>query len=149
MPACRLASSFRSVLALLVAWCAASSATAGGPFGIDHVVPYDNSGIWARSNQNALITVLLAGEVGGALWEGGDERFGRTLWQSIDATVIGGASSQGLKFVFSRERPDQGGDPDAWFKGHGFQSFPSGEVTTVSAVITPLILEYGREHPEV
>ena len=36
----------------------------------------------------------------------GEERFGRTLWQSIDATVIGGVSSEVLKQVFSRERPD-------------------------------------------
>jgi hypothetical protein len=27
----------------------------GGPLGIDHVLSYDNSGIWKRSNQQALI----------------------------------------------------------------------------------------------
>ena len=147
----RIASSCRSALALLAAWCIASPASAGGPFGIDHPLAYDNRGIWARSNQDALIDVLLIGVAGGALWEGGEERFGRTLWQSIDATVIGGASSQVLKVAFSRARPDQGPDPDPnqWFKGHGFQSFPSGEVTTVSAVVTPLVLEYGPDHPAV
>ncbi|HET9331872.1 MAG TPA: phosphatase PAP2 family protein [Steroidobacteraceae bacterium] len=145
----RIASSCRSALALLAALCVASPAAAGGPFGIDHVLAYDDSGIWARSNQNALIAVLLAGEVGNALWEGGEERLGRTLWQSIDATVIGGASSQLLKLAFSRERPDQSPDPNQWFRGHGFQSFPSGEVTTVSAVVTPLLLEYGHDHPAV
>ena len=121
----------------------------GGPLGIDHRLSYDNSGIWARSNQNALIAVLLAGEVGGALWEGGEDRFGRTLWRSIDATVIGGVSSEVLKRVFSRERPSETSDPNQWFKGGGHQSFPSGEVTVVSAVVTPLVLEYRADHPAI
>jgi undecaprenyl-diphosphatase len=54
-----------------------------------------------------------------------------------------------LKRVFSRQRPDRTSDPNRWFKGGGNQSFPSGEVTTTSAVVTPLVLEYGREHPAV
>jgi len=140
-----------AALALLLAALGAAPAAraGGGPFGIDQRLSYDNSGIWARSNQNALIAVLLVGEVGGAVWEGGEERFGRTLWQSIDATVIGGVSSVVLKRVFSRERPDRTSDPNRWFKGGGNQSFPSGEVTITSAVVTPLVLEYGREHPAV
>jgi len=109
----------------------------GGPLGIDHRLSYDNSGIWARSNQNALIAVLLAGEIGGALWEGGEDRFGRTLWRSIDATAIGGVSSEVLKRVFSRERPSETSDPNQWFKGGGHQSFPSGEVTVVIAGAPP------------
>jgi undecaprenyl-diphosphatase len=142
---CRTVSS--AALAVLLA--APAARAGGGPFGIDHRLSYDNSGIWARSNQNALIAVLLVGEVGGAVWEGGEERFGRTLWQSIDATVIGGVSSEVLKRVFSRERPDQTSDPNRWFRGGGNESFPSGEVTITSAVVTPLVLEYGREHPAV
>lgn len=121
----------------------------GGPLGIDHRLSYDNTGIWKRTYQNALIDVLLVGEVGGALWEGGEERFGRTLWQSIDSTVIGGVSSTALKYVFSRERPSQTSDPNKWFTGHGNQSFPSGEVTVTSAVVTPLVLEYRDQYPAI
>jgi len=135
---------------LLVGLCKAPDARAGGgPLGIDYRLGYQNSGIWARSNQNALIAVLLAGEVGGALWEGGEDRFGRTLWQSVDASVIGGISSTALKYVFSRERPTTTSDPNRWFKGHGNQSFPSGEVTLTSAVVTPLVLEYRKEYPAI
>jgi len=146
---CRTVLSAAVTLLLAVPGAASPASAGGGPFGTDHRLGYDDSGIWARSNQNALIAVLLVGEVGGALWEGGEERFGRTLWQSIDATVIGGVSSEALKRVFSRERPDRTSDPNQWFKGGGNQSFPSGEVTTTSAVVTPLVLEYGREHPAV
>jgi len=146
---CRTVLSAALALLLALLGAAPPAHAGGGPFGIDHRLPYDNSSIWARSHQNALIAVLLVGEVGGAVWEGGEERFGRTLWQSIDATVIGGVSSEVLKRVFSRERPDRTSDPNRWFKGGGNQSFPSGEVTTTSAVVTPLVLEYGREHPAV
>ena len=147
---CRTVSTGCAATLLLAALAAAPAAHAGGgPLGIDHRLGYDNSGLWARSNQNALLGVLLAGEVGGALWEGGEERFGRTLWQSIDASVMGGVSAQLLKWTFSRARPSQTSDPNEWFKGRGHESFPSGEVTATSAIVTPLVLEYGREHPAV
>ncbi|MGH8180126.1 MAG: hypothetical protein ACRETR_04015, partial [Steroidobacteraceae bacterium] len=41
-----------------------------GPLGIDTRVSYDNSGIWARSNQNAVIDSMMAVVGVGALWEG-------------------------------------------------------------------------------
>lgn len=140
----------RLALCLLLGSLHAAGAWAGGgPFGIDHRIGYDNSGIWARSNQNALIDLMLAGEFGGALWEGGEDRFGRTLWQSIDSTAMGGITSEALKYVFSRERPSATSDPNKWFAGHGNQSFPSGEVTVVSAIVTPLVLEYRHDSPAI
>lgn len=120
----------------------------GGPLGIDHRVTYDDSGIWARSNQNALIDSMMAVVGAGALWEGGEDRLGKTLWQSVDAGVFSGVAEIGLKYLFSRERPSQTSDPNRWFTGHG-QSFPSGEVTTTSSLVTPFVLEYGRDHPAV
>jgi membrane-associated phospholipid phosphatase len=134
------------LLALLlhVAPCLAG----GGLFGIDHELSYDNSGIWRRSNQEALEYGLIGGEVVGAIWEGGETRFGRTLWQSVDASAASGVVALAMKYAFSRVRPiDSNNDPNLWFKGHGNQSFPSGEVTAVSSIITPVVLEYGPEHP--
>jgi hypothetical protein len=134
----------------LITVCAASPACAGGgPLGIDSRLALDDRGIWARRYQDALIGALIVGEVGGAVWEGGEERFGRTLWQSIDASLIGGVTSGVLKYTFSRERPSATDDPNKWFAGHGAQSFPSGEVTLTSAVVTPLVLEYGHDHPQI
>jgi PAP2 superfamily len=122
----------------------------GGPLGIDHEWAYDDSGIWKRSNQEALEYGLIIAEVAGGVWEGGETRLGRTWWQSIDASVSSGIVSQILKVTFSRVRPiDGGGNPDLWFKGHGNESFPSGEVTLVSSIITPLILEYRHDQPWV
>jgi len=141
----------RAILTLLLAACIhPPGALAGdrGPFGIDYRVTYDDSGIWARSNQTALINGMIATVAVGALWEGGEDRLGKTFWQSVDAGVISGAASIALKYAFSRERPSQTSDPNQWFTGHG-QSFPSGEVTTVSSLVTPFVLEYGREYPAV
>jgi undecaprenyl-diphosphatase len=136
-------------LALIAAGASPPACAGGGPLGIDSRLTEDDSGIWARRYQDGLIAVLIVGELGGALWEGGEERFGRTLWQSIDASLIGGISSGVLKYAFSRERPSVTDDPNKWFAGHGAQSFPSGEVTLTSAVVTPLVLEYGHEHPGI
>jgi undecaprenyl-diphosphatase len=117
--------------------------------GLDHRIGFDDSGIWSRTNQKIFLGTLLVSEGGAALWEGGESRLGRTLWQSIDSTVVGGVSAYGLKLAFSRVRPIDSPDPNLWFKGHGNESFPSGEVTVTSAIVTPLVLEYGHDHPWV
>ena len=139
-----------ALLLLLLLASPAACLAGGGPLGIDHEWTYDDSGIWKRSNQEALEYGLIGFEVVGAVWEGGDDRFGRTLWQSIDASASSGVVALALKYAFSRVRPDEsGGDPDLWFKGHGNQSFPSGEVTVVSSIVTPLVLEYRHDDPWV
>jgi len=119
----------------------------GGPLGIDSRLTYDNSGIWRRTNQDILIDAMMATVGVGALWQGGEDRLGKTFWQSVDATVVSGAATLALKEAFGRQRPYQTSDPNKWFSGG--QSFPSGEVTTTSALVTPFVLEYGREYPAV
>jgi len=122
----------------------------GGPLGIDHEWSYDDSGIWKRSYQEVLEYGLLGADVAAAMWEGGETRLGRTMWKSLDATAASGVMALAMKYAFSRVRPiDSNNDPNLWFKGHGNQSFPSGEVTEVSAIVTPFVLEYGRDHPGI
>ena len=135
---------------LALAALAAGGAQAGsGLLGLDHYVPYDDKGIWARNNQLLLFDTLLVGETAAALWAGGETRFGRTMWKSIDATVVGGIVAQIMKVTFSRVRPADSTDPNLWFQGNGNASFPSGEVTVVSAIVTPVIVEYRHDHPAV
>ncbi len=135
-------------MSLAAASCSSVALANDGPLGIDKKLNFDDQGIWKRSNQKALMGVLIGGEVAGALWEGRDTRLGRTFFQAIDATVIGVASSEVLKHTFRRLRPNQTDDPNQWFESGG-RSFPSGEVTTAAAVITPFVLEYGHDHPAV
>ena len=134
---------------LLALFCSGASVAGGGPFGIDHRLNVDNSGIWQRSNQTTLQNLMIAGEIAGALWEGGETRLGKTFWQSIDASVIAAASTEAGKRIFGRMRPSETDDPNKFFAGSSHHSFPSGEVALVSAVITPFVLEYRHDYPAI
>lgn len=136
--------------AILALFVAPSFAVAGGgPFGIDHVVPYDNSGIWNRSYQKDLAVGTAVVVTGGALWEGDDTKLGDTLWRSADSMWLSVGTAQVMKFAFSRERPSTTNNPNDWFKGSGNQSFPSGEVAEIAGAVTPFIVSYGADHPQI
>jgi membrane-associated phospholipid phosphatase len=120
-----------------------------GPLGIDHEWSFDQSGIWARKYQTGLEAGVIAVELGGALWLGNDNEAGHVFWQSIDSSVVAGISALALKKAVSRARPEQGNDPDAWFKGGCCESFPSGEVTLQASFVTPFIVHYAPTHPWV
>jgi undecaprenyl-diphosphatase len=120
-----------------------------GPFGIDHRIAYDNSGIWKRKIQIDVEYATALTVIGGAFWEGGDDRLGRTFWQSFDSMAFSVGAAQVMKWTFSRERPSATANPNEFFKGGGNQSFPSGEVAEIAGAVTPFVLEYGQEHPAV
>ena len=68
---------------LLLAMIAESARAGGGPLGMDHKWSYDDSGIYKRQIQKNLLSLMVAGDVAGALWEGDQSRLGKTLWQSV------------------------------------------------------------------
>lgn len=137
------------VLLSLATLVGSNAYAAGGPFGIDHRLHYDNSGIWNRNNQKALLygSILTVGV--GALALGDDSKLGDTFWRSVDSMVITGVAATGMKYTFRRERPSQTASPNQWFKSSSAQSFPSGEVAAISAAVTPFIANYGQDHPAV
>ena len=139
-------------LARRAAGCAAAllfslAHAAGGPIGIDHKVGTEDTGIWARKKQLFLQDATLVTIVACALWEGGEDRLGKTYWRAIDSSALGALASTALKETFTRSRPSQTDSPNEWFQGKGHYSFPSGEVTFISAAVTPFVLEYADEHP--
>ena len=138
---------------LLFGLCAAAplrmAHAASGPFGIDHRVAFDNSGIWSRRDQKVLIGATIVTVVGGSLALGDHDKLGDTFWRSLDSMAISSAVSQAAKWTFQRERPTETGNPDEWFKGTHYQSFPSGEVTAIAGAVTPFVVAYGRDHPAV
>jgi acid phosphatase family membrane protein YuiD len=139
-----------ALVLLIIACTSCGPALAGGgPLGIDHRVAQDDSGIWQRKYQRDLINLMIVGDIGGAVWEGGQTRLGKTFWQSIDATTIAGLSAEALKVTFSRERPAETDNPNKFFQGGGHRSFPSGEVAAVSAIVTPFVAEYRHDDPAV
>lgn len=125
-----------------------TGASAGsGPLGIDHELSLDENGIWARKYQTSLEYGVIAVEVSGALWLGDDSKLGHTMWQTLDSSLISGIASEILKRTIGRARPDQGDNPNAWFRGSCCESFPSGEVTLQASFVTPFIVNYARENP--
>jgi undecaprenyl-diphosphatase len=139
-----------ALAAALLGWAVALPAGAGGgPLGIDHTWALDTSGVWSQTVQDVVEYGAVAAALGGGIYYGRGDSLGQTFWQSVDATAISAASAEILKFAFSRARPNQGNDPDRWFQGSCCGSFPSGEVTLTTSVVTPLVVEYARAHPWV
>jgi hypothetical protein len=135
------------ILALLLLLASSGAAASGGPLGIDHELPFDQNGIWARRYQVGLEYSVIAVEVGGAIWFGNGNELGHAFWQTIDASVTAGIAAEALKRTFSRSRPVQGDDPNKWFQGSCCESFPSGEVTLQASFVTPLIVTYAKTDP--
>ncbi|HWS69707.1 MAG TPA: phosphatase PAP2 family protein [Steroidobacteraceae bacterium] len=117
--------------------------------GFDHEWALDQSGIWSRHYQTGLEYGVIAVEVAGSLWFGNDDPLGHTFWQTLDASAISGVGAVILKRGLSRARPNQGGNPNQWFKGSCCESFPSGEVTLQAGFVTPFIANYARQNPWV
>jgi undecaprenyl-diphosphatase len=116
---------------------------------IDHLVSLDNSGVWNPDVSRGITAALTIAQVGGAIWEGSETRFGKTMWQGIDSELIGAGAAQVGKYIFTRVRPDQQDNPCLWFQGGHHYSFPSGEASVSAALVTPYVLEYASDNPAV
>jgi len=118
--------------------------------GLDHRVAVDENGIWSRGVQDFVRYGAIATEIGGALWYGGDDKLGRTFWETIDSSVGSGITAEVAKRAFGRRRPRDTPDPNDWFNhGSCCRSFPSGETTLQASFVTPFIVNYAAEHPWV
>jgi len=114
---------------------------------VDHRVSYDASGIWNPHVYRGIVGALTVAQIGGAVWEGADTRFGKTMWQGIDSEIIASVSATAGKYIFARARPGTADNPCLWFQGGSNYSFPSGEASVAAALVTPYVLEYGSENP--
>lgn len=112
---------------------------------IDRRVNGQPGGVW--QHHNVPYYGLIGFSVTGALLLGSDDRLGRTLWQSSESFIIAQTATEILKHATGRLRPSETNDPNQWFEGG--KSFPSGHVSSTTAMVTPLILEYKDDHPAV
>lgn len=114
---------------------------------IDHEVSYDASGMWNPNAYRGIVGALTIAEIGGALWEGSESRFGKTMWQGIDSEIIAGAGATAGKYIFTRARPSTENNPCLWLQGGHNYSFPSGEAAVAAGLVTPYVIEYARDFP--
>jgi len=114
---------------------------------VDHRVGFDASGAWNPNIYRGVVGALTVAQIGGAIWEGSETRFGKTMWQGVDSEIIGGVTAAAGKYIFTRVRPSTTDNPCLWFQGGSNYSFPSGEASVAAALVTPYVLEYGSENP--
>jgi hypothetical protein len=87
-------------------------------------------------SQYGSIALPIAGWIAGAAFD--HPRLEAISQDGLESIVLAaGVVTPVLKVAFGRERPRQGGGPDAWFQGGA--SFPSGEVTEVAALAGALV----------
>lgn len=116
----------RLVLILLLVLEPMEAASAsGGPLGIDHRLHYDNSGIWKRADQNALLYATIVTVGAGAVALGDHDELGDTFWRSVDAMVVSGVSTQGRGLRCGHCRQQL---PDRQAGRHGYQACAQDEV---------------------
>ena len=60
---------------------------------VDHLVSYDASGVWNANVYRGIVGTLTFAEIGGAVWEGSETRFGKTMWQGLDSEIIAGLAA--------------------------------------------------------
>lgn len=110
----------------------------------DHKVALDDEGFWgAHYNVPRYSTFAL---LGFAIYEGSESRIGETTYKSLEAGLISQIITNGLKAATGRERPRNTDDPNDWGNAGG-DSFPSGHVSGMTALVTPFVLEYQDEQP--
>lgn len=114
---------------------------------IDHRVSYDASGIWNPNVYRGVLGMLTLAGLGGAVWEGSETRFGKTMWQGVDSEIVAGVTATAGKYIFTRVRPIDADNPCLWFQGGSNYSFPSGEAAVSAALVAPYVLEYGGDYP--
>ncbi len=139
----------RPPLAALALVLLAGSGRAHCPNWVDCPERLGTGGVWALARSPQFPEALIGVTAGGALWTGDRSRLGRTLWQAVDALAVSAVATTGLKVTFQRARPRQSDNPNVWFSGLHHQSFPSGDVSATAALVTPVLLEYGRDRPWV
>jgi undecaprenyl-diphosphatase len=110
-------------------------------------VAKDESGPWNPHVYRGIVDTLSIAQIGGAVWEGAESRFGRTMWQGIDSQLISVTTTTIASRVFTRVRPAVENNPCLWFHGGSNYSFPSSEAGFSASLVTPYILEYGHDHP--
>jgi undecaprenyl-diphosphatase len=138
----------RLAILLLGAMLAQSAASQNcGWSRVDHRVNYDASGIWNTNVYHGMVYAATAAQIAGALWEGAESRFGKTMWQGIDSEIIAELTTTAGKHIFTRVRPIAEDNPCLWFQGGSNESFPSRDAARAAALVMPYILNMGGTYP--
>ena len=112
---------------------------------LDKKVKKDDSGFWGAHYNIPKYSFI--GLVGLSAYEGSESRLGKTSWKALDASVMSQLITEVLKKSTKRNRPRDANGPSEW--NEDGNSFPSGHVSGMTAMVTPFILEYKDDYPMI
>jgi undecaprenyl-diphosphatase len=112
-------------------------------YDFDHKIKKDEGGFWGAHYDIPRYSTV--GLLAFAIYEGSESRIGNTTYKALEAGVISQVVAEGLKEATGRLRPRYTDNPNEW--GEDGDSFPSGHVSGMTALVTPFVLEYQEEQP--
>ena len=140
--------SLRLTAIIVCVLCVARTAHADNGSFIDERVGKDTGGVYRA--QDAVPVALGLMVAGCALWNGTEDRFGRTCWVAGESAIASYGLAKGLQVLTKREPPSDTSDPSRWSSSHSHGgSFPSGHVAFTTAIVTPFVLDYFEDRPWV
>jgi len=114
-------------------------------FQLDKKLKKDDNKFWSAHYNVPKYSFI--GLVGLSAYEGSQTRLGKTSWKSLDSVVMSQVITEILKKSTKRNRPRDTNSPNEWNKNGN--SFPSGHVSGMTAMVTPFILEYQDDYPMI
>ena len=115
-------------------------------FTFDEKYPKDDNKFWASHYDVPYNMAILVTSI--ALIEGDSSRIGKTAIKSLDSILVSSVVTQAVKYATGRVRPRSTESSNDWFNYETRNlSFPSGHVSSVTAFVTPFILEYRKDEP--
>ena len=113
---------------------------------LDTKVTKDDTGFWGAHYNVPKYSVYTIIAV--TMYEGTESRLGMTSWKALESGVLSQILAEGTKKVTGRERPRNTESASDWGNADG-DSFFSGHVSGMTALVTPYILEYQEDYPAV
>jgi undecaprenyl-diphosphatase len=114
---------------------------------IDKKIEYTNNILWTSHYQ--MPNILIGTTLATAIYFGNIGRLGVTAFKALDAVIMSSIITTTTKHLTRRQRPRHSDESDNWFQALGSHSFPSGHTSSLTAIITPFILQYAKTHPLV
>ncbi len=112
---------------------------------LDTKVTKDDTGFWGAHYNVPKYSVYTIIAV--TMYEGTESRLGMTSWKALESAVFVRILTEATKNITGRKRPRDAQTPSEW--GEGGDSFFSGHVSGMTALVTPYILEYQEDYPAV
>jgi len=112
---------------------------------IDKKVEKQKNFVYALHYQ--MPNMLIGATLMTAIYYGNIGRIGVTAYKALDAVIVSSIVTTSTKHLTRRKRPRHSENSDSWFQALGSHSFPSGHTSSLTSIIVPFMMEFGKTHP--